>query len=79
MSLINIHEITKSTTSWFQGRSISDEEVRQMCYQILREQMEDLVADLRGPPGPPGVGKPGKTGAQGIQGPIGSAMPEIYM
>lgn len=41
--------------------------------------MEDLVADLRGPPGPPGVGKPGKTGAQGIQGPQGSAMPEIYM
>ena len=43
-----------------------------MCFQILREQMEDLVADLRGPPGPPGIGKAGKTGGQGIQGAPGS-------
>ena len=33
--------------------------------------MEDIVADLRGPPGPPGVGqtgRPGPPGAQGLQG-----------
>lgn len=46
-----------------------------MCFQILREQIEDLVADLRGPPGPPGVGKPGKPGSQGIQGPPGRRPP----
>lgn len=47
---------------------MSDEEVRQICFQILREQLEDLVADLRGPPGPEGIGKPGKPGPPGPQG-----------
>lgn len=35
---------------------------------IFTEQLEDLTADLQGPPGPPGVGKPGRTGPQGSQG-----------
>ena len=53
---------------FLKGRGVSDEEVRQICYQILREQMEDIVADLRGPPGPPGEGKSGSPGQPGPQG-----------
>lgn len=40
------------------GRSISDEEVRDICFLVLREQLIDLTANLQGPQGPPGpVGK----------------------
>lgn len=51
-----------------QGRGVSDEEVRQICFQILREQLEDIVQDLHGPPGPPGVGSPGRAGPPGNTG-----------
>lgn len=32
------------------------------------ERLEDLTADLQGPPGPPGIGKPGRRGTPGVQG-----------
>lgn len=50
------------------GRSFSEEEVRDICYNVLRSQLEELTANLQGPPGPPGVGKRGQAGPQGPQG-----------
>ncbi|CRL08328.1 CLUMA_CG021352, isoform A [Clunio marinus] len=48
------------------GRSFSEEEVREICYSVLRNQLEELTANLQGPQGPPG--QPGKRGPQGSQG-----------
>lgn len=33
------------------GRSFSEEEVRDICYHVLRSQLEELTANLQGPPG----------------------------
>lgn len=50
------------------GRSFSEEDVRDICYNVLRGQLEELTANLQGPPGPPGVGKRGLIGPAGTQG-----------
>jgi collagen type IX alpha len=39
------------------GRSITDDEIRDICFVILREQLTDITANLVGPQGtsgPPG-------------------------
>lgn len=36
------------------GRSITDDEIRDICFVVLREQLTDLTANLVGPQGPPG-------------------------
>ena len=41
--------------------------------------MEDIVADLRGPPGPPGIGKTGRPGPPGAQGLSGKLMCDYGM
>lgn len=33
------------------GRSFSEEDVRDICYNVLRGQLEELTANLQGPPG----------------------------
>lgn len=33
------------------GRSISEDEVREMCFNVLRSHLEVLTANLQGPPG----------------------------
>jgi len=35
------------------GRSVSDDEIREICYNVLREQLVDLTANLQGPQGAP--------------------------
>lgn len=50
------------------GRGFTEEEMREMCSSVLREQLSELTNKLRGPPGSPGRGKPGKPGPPGPQG-----------
>lgn len=33
------------------GRSFSEDEVRDICFNVLRSQLEELTANLQGPPG----------------------------
>ena len=65
------------------GRSIDEDEIRDICYNILRNQLEELTANLQGPPGKTKIkyslrvlhfwiqGPPG-VGKRGLQGPPGS-------
>ncbi|KAI1295464.1 Collagen alpha-1(XXI) chain [Halotydeus destructor] len=59
------------------GRSFTEDELREVCAAVLREQLHELTNKLRGPPGPAGrPGKtgrssPGKPGPPGMQGPQG--------
>ena len=40
------------------GRSVTDEEIRDLCFVVLREQLVELTANLQGPQGQPGpIGK----------------------
>ncbi|XP_070500480.1 collagen alpha-1(IX) chain-like [Chironomus tepperi] len=51
------------------GRSVTDDEIRDICYNVLREQLVDLTANLQGPQGAPGQqGRPGKPGPPGPEG-----------
>lgn len=51
------------------GRSFTEEDVREICYNVLRGQLEELTARLQGPPGAPGnTGKRGPHGPQGNPG-----------
>lgn len=69
------------------GRSISEDEIKDICYNVLRNQLEELTANLQGPPGNSTItvikvhickqiifkGPPGvgKRGQQGQPGPQG--------
>lgn len=33
------------------GKSYSEEDLRDICYNVLRSQLEELTANLQGPPG----------------------------
>ncbi|VEN33654.1 unnamed protein product [Callosobruchus maculatus] len=57
------------------GRSFSEDEVRNICAAVLRDQLADLADTLVGPPGPPGQSRPGKPGPPGDQGPPGDPGP----
>lgn len=48
------------------GRSYSEEDLRDICYNVLRGQLEELTANLQGPAGP--AGQNGKRGPQGPPG-----------
>ncbi|CAN8001913.1 unnamed protein product [Ixodes hexagonus] len=50
------------------GRGFTEEEMREICSTVLREQLAELTAKLRGPAGLPGRGKPGRAGPPGPQG-----------
>ncbi|VEN51634.1 unnamed protein product [Callosobruchus maculatus] len=45
-----------------QGRSFTEDEVRNICAAVWRDQLADLAGTLVGPPGPPGQSRPGKPG-----------------
>lgn len=51
------------------GRSVTDEEVAEICRLVLRENLEELTANLQGPVGLPGpLGPKGQIGQPGPQG-----------
>ncbi|XP_074640773.1 uncharacterized protein LOC141898651 isoform X2 [Tubulanus polymorphus] len=57
-----------SSSNDTKGRSPSVEEIRKICYEILKEQAGDIIRGLRGPRGPVGYGRPGPQGPPGDPG-----------
>uniref|UniRef100_A0A2S2PZ16 Collagen alpha-1(XXI) chain n=1 Tax=Sipha flava TaxID=143950 RepID=A0A2S2PZ16_9HEMI len=59
----------------YSGNSFSENEIKEICISILKEQLMELTSSLVGPPGPPGRSIIGKPGSPGIQGPPGEPGP----
>ncbi|XP_026822449.1 collagen alpha-1(IX) chain-like [Rhopalosiphum maidis] len=55
----------------YSGNSFNENEIKEICKSILKEQLSELTNTFIGPPGPPGRSIIGKPGPPGIQGPPG--------
>ncbi|CAI6360964.1 unnamed protein product [Macrosiphum euphorbiae] len=55
----------------YSGNGFTENEIKEMCKSILKEQLAELTNTFIGPPGPPGRSIIGKPGPPGIQGPPG--------
>lgn len=59
----------------YSGNSFTENEIKEMCKSVLKEQLAELTNTFNGPPGPPGRSIIGKPGLPGIQGPPGEPGP----